>query len=93
MFVAVFHWGAIGLVVGNFTGTLAVYAVLLAYRNEQLGLEFDRGLLRKMQHFGMPLVPSALALWTINFVDRSSSCSTRAAAEVGVYSAAMKIAA
>ena len=44
--------------------------VLLAYRSEQLGLEFDRGLLRKMQHFGMPLVPSALALWTINFVDR-----------------------
>src|SRR4029077_2368013 len=38
LFVAVFHWGAIGLVVGNFTGTLIVYAVLLAYRNEQLGL-------------------------------------------------------
>src|SRR5207253_1231476 len=70
LFVAVFHWGAIGLVVGNFTGTLIVYVVLLAYRNEQLGLEFDTGLLRKMQHFGMPLVPSALALWTINFVDR-----------------------
>src|SRR5438552_3929669 len=66
VFVAVFHWGAIGLVVGNFTGTLIVYVVLLAYRNEQLGLEFDTGLLRKMQHFGMPLVPSALALWTIN---------------------------
>ena len=55
LFVAVFDWGAVGLVVGNFTGTLVVYAVLLAYRNEQLGLEFDRGLLRQMQHFGMPL--------------------------------------
>jgi O-antigen/teichoic acid export membrane protein len=92
VFVAVFHWGAIGLVVGNFTGTLAVYAVLLAYRNEQLGLEFDRGLLRKMQHFGMPLVPSALALWTINFVDREFVVHYKTAAEVGVYSAAVKIA-
>src|SRR5690242_4552922 len=63
VFVAVFHWGAIGLVVGNFTGTLLVYLVLLVYRYEQLGLEFDRPLLRRMQHFGLPLVPSALALW------------------------------
>jgi O-antigen/teichoic acid export membrane protein len=92
VFVAVFHWGAIGLVVGNFTGTLVVYAVLLMYRNEQLGLEFDRGLLRKMQHFGMPLVPSALALWTINFVDREFVVHYKTAAEVGVYSAAVKIA-
>jgi O-antigen/teichoic acid export membrane protein len=92
VFVAVFHWGAVGLVVGNFTGTLAVYSVLLAYRNEQLGLEFDRGLLRQMQHFGMPLVPSALALWTINFVDREFVVHYKSAAEVGVYSAAVKIA-
>ena len=32
LFVAVFHWGAVGLVVGNFTGTLLVYVALLAYR-------------------------------------------------------------
>src|ERR1044072_9280481 len=42
VFVAVFHWGAIGLVVGNFTGTLVVYLALVAYRTEQLGLEVDR---------------------------------------------------
>ncbi len=70
VFVAVFHWGAVGLVVGNFTGTLVVYLALVAYRSEQLGLEFDRALFRRMQSFGMPLVPSALALWAINFVDR-----------------------
>ena len=92
LFVAVFHWGAIGLVVGNFTGTLIVYVVLLVYRNEQLGLEFDRGLLRKMQHFGMPLVPSALALWTINFLDRQFIVHYKDLAEVGVYSAAVRIA-
>jgi O-antigen/teichoic acid export membrane protein len=92
LFVAVFHWGAVGLVVGNFTGTLVVYAVLVVYRSEQLGREFDRGLLRKMQHFGMPLVPSALALWTINFVDREFVVWYKNDAEVGVYSAAVKIA-
>jgi O-antigen/teichoic acid export membrane protein len=92
LFVAVFHWGAVGLVVGNFTGTLTVYLVLVAYRSEQLGLEFDRKLFRQMQKFGMPLVPSALALWAINFVDREFVSWYKGNAEVGVYSAAIKIA-
>jgi O-antigen/teichoic acid export membrane protein len=92
VFVAVFHWGAVGLVVGNFTGTLVVYLVLLGYRHEQLGLEFDRPLFRRMQSFGMPLVPSALALWAINFIDREFVSWYKGNAEVGVYSAAIKIA-
>jgi O-antigen/teichoic acid export membrane protein len=92
LFVAVFHWGAIGLVVGNFTGTLAVYTALLAYRREQLGLEFDRSLFRQMQRFGMPLVPSALALWAISFIDREFIVWYKGAGSVGVYSVAIKIA-
>jgi len=92
VFIAVFHWGAVGLVVGNFTGTLAVYLALLAYRREQLGLEFDRTLFRKMQTFGMPLVPSAVALWAINFIDREFVSWYKGNGEVGVYSAAIKVA-
>jgi len=91
-FVAVLHWGAIGLVVGNFTGTLTVYFALLAYRREQLGLEFDRPLFRQMQHFGMPLVPSALALWAISWIDREFVIWYKGQAEVGVYSVAVKVA-
>src|SRR3954449_10324611 len=67
LFVAVLHWGAVGLVAGNFSGTLLVYLALLAYRREQLGLQFDRALFSGMQRFGLPLVPAALALWTITF--------------------------
>ena len=92
LFVAVFHWGAIGLVVGNFTGTLVVYLALVLYRTEQLGLEFDRDLFRRMQKFGMPLVPAALALWVINFVDREFVVWYRGLGEAGIYSAAVKIA-
>jgi len=91
VFVAVFKWGAVGLIVGNFTGTLAVYFALVAYRSEQLGLEFDRPLFRKMQTFGMPLVPSALALWAINFIDREFVIHYNGLKEAGVYSAAIKI--
>jgi O-antigen/teichoic acid export membrane protein len=91
VFVAVLHKGAIGLVVGNFTGTLSVYLILVAYRREQLGLQFDRRLFRAMQTFGMPLVPSALALWAINFVDREFVSWYKGDGEVGIYSAAIKI--
>ncbi|HZT45297.1 MAG TPA: oligosaccharide flippase family protein [Gaiellaceae bacterium] len=83
--------GPTGAVVGNFVGTLSVYLVLLAYRRYQLGLELSRDLLREMNRFGMPLVPSALALWAINFIDRLFIAQYKGQAEVGVYSVAVRI--
>jgi O-antigen/teichoic acid export membrane protein len=91
LLVAVYREGALGLLVGNFIGTLVVWAALVVYRTEQLGLQLDRGLLRAMQTFGMPLVPSALALWAINFIDRLFVAAYKGQAEVGVYSAAIKV--
>jgi O-antigen/teichoic acid export membrane protein len=85
------HKGPTGAVVGNFVGTLCVYLVLLGYRRYQLGLDFSRDLLRQMNHFGMPLVPSALALWAINFIDRIFIAQYKGQAEVGVYSVAVRI--
>jgi O-antigen/teichoic acid export membrane protein len=84
--------GATGAVVGNFIGTLAVYFALLGYRRYQLGLEFDRKLLRAMNKFGLPLVPSALALWAITFIDRFFVAVFKGQSEVGVYSLAVRIA-
>jgi O-antigen/teichoic acid export membrane protein len=92
LLVAVWHKGAIGVLVGNFTGTLVVYAVLLAYRRYQLGLEFNRALFREMNRFGMPLVPSGLALWAINFIDRLFLNTISGAAETGLYSIGVRIA-
>ena len=83
--------GATGAIVGNFLGTLTVYFVLLGYRRYQLGLQFDRELLRAMNRFGMPLVPAALALWAINFIDRFFVAVFKGQAEVGVYSLAVRI--
>jgi O-antigen/teichoic acid export membrane protein len=87
-----FDKGALGVIVGNFTGTLAVYLALIAYRREQLGLELDRPLLREMQRFGWPLVPSALALIAINFSDRLFIAHLASLAEVGRYELGARIA-
>ena len=86
------HKGPTGAVVGNFVGTLTVYLVLLAYRRFQLGLQFDRSLFRDMNRFGMPLVPAALALWAINFIDRFFVAVFKGQTEVGVYSLAVRTA-
>ena len=84
--------GPIGVIVGNFTGTLIVYAVLIGYRREQLGLQFDRRLLREMNRFGIPLIPTALFLWTTNFSDRIFIGQLADTAEVGLYSVGVRIA-
>src|SRR5206468_3398569 len=64
---------------------------LLAYRRYQLGLEFDRSLFRQMNRFGLPLVPSALALWAINFIDRLFLVKLASASEVGLYSIGVRV--
>jgi O-antigen/teichoic acid export membrane protein len=85
------HKGPTGAVVGNFIGTLAVYLVLLGYRRYQLGLQFDRKLLREMNRFGLPLVPSALALWAITFIDRIFVNAYKGLSEAGVYALAVRV--
>jgi O-antigen/teichoic acid export membrane protein len=84
--------GPIGVIVGNFIGTLIVYVVLIGHHREQLGLEFDRGLLREMNRFGVPLVPTALFLWVTNFSDRLFLVRLADTTEVGLYSVGVRIA-
>src|SRR5918994_1271476 len=42
LLVVVWEQGALGVIVGNFVGTLVVYLALLAVYREQLGLQFSR---------------------------------------------------
>jgi O-antigen/teichoic acid export membrane protein len=91
LLVVVYEQGPLGVLVGNFTGTLAVYVALLAYRREQLGLQFDRALFRRMEHFGLPLVPSALALWALNWSNRFFLIKLAGEAETGLYSIGFRI--
>ena len=87
-----FHERAIGVIVGNWIGTLSVYLVLLGYRRYQLGLQFDRSLFREMNRFGLPLVPSQLALWALAFSDRFFIAKFKGQTEVGHYSVGVRIA-
>jgi O-antigen/teichoic acid export membrane protein len=92
LLVVVLEQGALGVILGTAIGTLTVQLGLLAYRREQLGLTFDRSLLRTMNRFGLPLVPSALALWTVNFSDRFFIGQLAGQDDVGRYSLGVRIA-
>src|SRR5918996_1792367 len=92
LLVVVFDKGPLGVLVGNLTGTLLVYFALLAYNRGALGLQFDRSLYRAMNRFGLPLVPSAVALWLTNFSDRFFLVKLADAHEVGLYSIGVRVA-
>ena len=85
--------GPVGVIVGNFTGTLAIYLVLLAYRRSQLGFEFDRDVFRRMTAWGMPFIPSVIALNVIDFADRFLLVRMKGPHELGLYAIGMRISA
>ena len=92
LLVVVVRLGPMGMIVGNFAGTLCVYFVLLFYRARLLGFEFDRRLYLAMEHFGLPLLPAALALWATKFSDRLFLNHFTNKSTVGVYSFGVQIA-
>ena len=92
LLVVVLDQGPLGVLVGNFSGTLAVYAVLVLYRRTQLGLEFDTGVFRRMTAWGMPFVPSVIALSLIDFSDRFFLVRLRDEHELGLYAIGVRIA-
>ena len=93
--VVVYEQGPLGIIVGNLSGTLVVFIALLGYRREQLGLQFDRKLLRSVNRFGVPLMAAALVMWVTNFGDRLMLSKLLHGqfrlVEVGQYSLANKI--
>ena len=92
LLIVVWDQGALGLIVGNFLGTLTVYLALLGHRRDQLGLSFSRPLLREMNRFGIPLVPAALALIAMNLGDRFFLNHFAGIEEVGRYEIGVRIA-
>lgn len=87
------HLQASGLMIGNFSGTYITYLMMLYARRHTVGFRLlDRGLLRRMLHFSVPLMPAGLALWALNVADRFQVQSLTSRADLGSYSVAAKIA-
>ena len=84
--------GATGALAGNAIGTAVVLVVLIWQRRASLRPAFDRDLVRRMNRFGLPLLPAGLAIWVVDFADRLLLGRIVDQHEVGLYAVGVKIA-
>jgi O-antigen/teichoic acid export membrane protein len=88
-----FNQGALGLMVGNFTGTAIVYAILLVLRRESVGVRrFNSPVMRELLIFSLPLMPANIALWALNLADRIQIQRLVDPVALGAYSGAARVA-
>jgi O-antigen/teichoic acid export membrane protein len=88
-----FRQKAIGLMIGNFAGSVIVYGCLLVARRNTIGFRrFDTTVLRSLLRFSLPLMPAGLALWGLNFADRAQVQGLATTAALGSYAVAAKVA-
>jgi len=92
--VAVFAFdaGPAGALAGTGTGTAVVLVGLIWQRRTELAPGFDRDLVRRMNRFGLPLLPAGLAIWVVDFADRLLLGRIADQHEVGLYAVGVKIA-
>jgi O-antigen/teichoic acid export membrane protein len=84
-----FDGQALALVTGSFTGTLVALGVVLWDRRAALLGPIDRELAGPLLRFGLPFMPSRVALWALNLSNRLlvAWLATRALAGVFVVAA------
>ena len=70
LWIVHFDGGAFALVTGSFTGTLVALVVVLWDRRRVLFGSVDRSLVDPMLRFGLPFMPSRVALWALNLSNR-----------------------
>jgi O-antigen/teichoic acid export membrane protein len=92
--VVVLDKGAVGLLLGNFAGTGAVYLVMLWARRRSVGFRrADRTLARELLRFSLPLMPTNVAIWALALADRIMLQRLAGPVELGQYAAAARVAA
>ena len=82
---------AFGLVAGSYAGTAVALAVVLVDRRTVLYGHLDRAVLGPMLRFGLPFVPSRLALWGLNLSNRLFLLAFSTQAAVGVLALGVRI--
>ncbi len=82
---------AFGLVAGSYTGTAIALLVVVVDRRKVLWGYLDRAVLGPMLRFGLPFVPSRLALWGLNLSNRLFLLAFSTQAAVGVLALGVRI--
>ena len=88
-FVVGFELGVLGVLLGSLGSALATTTIgfLMLALKGRLAVGFDRARVRGMLAYSLPLVPAAVAGWTLNLSDRYIIEAFDGRAAVGLYSA------
>ncbi|MGZ4284202.1 MAG: oligosaccharide flippase family protein [Solirubrobacteraceae bacterium] len=92
VFVLWFGWGINGVFAGTLAGNLLAAGYGLVISLPYVGRRISRRELRIMLAYGLPLIPSAMAMWMLQFVDRIMLTKLASLAEVGEYAVANRLA-
>jgi O-antigen/teichoic acid export membrane protein len=87
-----FDGGALGLIAGSYTGTLVALLVVLWDRRAALFGSIDRALAGPLLRFGLPFMPSRVALWALNLSNRLLVAWFATSALAGVFVVAASVA-
>lgn len=91
-FIAILRWGIKGFfwaqIIGGFVMSIAAFYIL---RNTIRPSLFNRGVLKKMLHYSLPLIPTALAAWGLSSAGGYFVQAYNGKTEVGLYQTGVTI--
>lgn len=86
------HWGLEGLLLGMMTGSVTGVAYGLWHLRNSFRLRFNASRLKEMLIFSAPLVPSGIAVFISNYIDRLMINHYLSIDEVGLYGIGFRLA-
>jgi O-antigen/teichoic acid export membrane protein len=89
-FLASLHLGVLGIIYSNLISTAGVALVLTTTTLREVGWRFSRSKLLAMVRFGLPLIPTSIGMFVLNYSDRFFLQHFGTLSEVGIYSLGYK---
>lgn len=89
-FIAVLKLGLLGVLLSSVITAAVQAVVLIGWMLSRVGIAFSRSLLGQLISYGMPLILSSTALFTLNFSDRYFLQHFRSLSVVGLYAVGYK---
>jgi O-antigen/teichoic acid export membrane protein len=91
IFVLAFDMGINGVFAGSLVGNVLAAGYALALVHPHIGRRISLRELRVMTAFGLPLIPNAMAMWMLQFVDRIMLTKLADLDDVGQYAIANRL--
>lgn len=90
LLVVYFKQGIQGYLIGYAVSILLLIPVAILLLRDYVSFKFSRSLINKMLKFGIPLMPTGIAIWVMNFADRYFLSQITTLDEVGLYAVGAK---